>query len=64
MSESNTDQRSVNQTAETLVQLISELIAELHPQQKFIKVVNLDSALGRDLGMDSLVRVELFTRVE
>jgi 1-acyl-sn-glycerol-3-phosphate acyltransferase len=64
MSETGTDQRSVNQTAEALVQLISELIAELHPQQKFIKVVKLDSALGRDLGMDSLVRVELFTRVE
>ena len=64
MSETSTDQRSVNQTAQTLVQLISELVAELHPQQKLIKVVNLDSALGRDLGMDSLVRVELFTCVE
>lgn len=64
MSETSADQHSVNQTAQTLIHLISELIAELHPQQKLVKAVNLDCALGRDLGMDSLVRVELFTRVE
>jgi len=60
----NTDQHSVNQTAKSLIQLISELVAELHPQQKLTKPVNLDSALGRELGMDSLARVELFTRIE
>ena len=64
MSELSTDQDSVDSTAQTLIQLIRELIAELHPQQKLIKSINLDSALDRDLGMDSLARVELFTRIE
>ena len=40
MPEISTDQGSVDLTAQTLIQLIRELIAELHPQQKLIKSIN------------------------
>ena len=64
MSETSAQQGSVDDTAQILIQLITELIVELNPRQTSNKAVMLDSALGRDLGMDSLARVELFTRVE
>ncbi|MCU7960697.1 MAG: AMP-binding protein [gamma proteobacterium symbiont of Bathyaustriella thionipta] len=64
MSETSTQQASVDITTKTLIQLITDLISELNPGQALSQTIKLDSAFGHDLGMDSLARVELFTRVE
>jgi len=48
----------------TLIKMIQELAAELHPRRPLKRPVTLDSALGRDLGLDSLARVELLARIE
>ena len=64
MPQTSTQQDPVNATAQTLISLVTELVAELHPSQSSSNVVKLDNLLGRDLGMDSLARVELFIRVE
>lgn len=46
-----------------LLQLIRQLMDELHPGTRF-SPINLDSSLDRDLGLDSLARVELLSRIE
>jgi len=45
-----------------LVRLIEQLLAESHPQRQI--AVTLDSSFERDLGLDSLGRVELMQRTE
>ena len=47
-----------------LLQLIRQLMDELHPDMRFSRPVNLDSSLDRDLGLDSLARAELLARLE
>lgn len=47
-----------------LLKLVQGLVAELRPQQLANKPVTLDSELVRDLGLDSLARVELLARIE
>ncbi|TNF99901.1 MAG: acyl-phosphate glycerol 3-phosphate acyltransferase [Gammaproteobacteria bacterium] len=47
-----------------LLQVIQGLIAELRPDQMASQPVTLDSELMRDLGLDSLARVELLSRIE
>jgi len=49
---------------ETLLALVREVCAELHPGLGSSRPVTLDSALDRDLGFDSLGRVELLRRIE
>jgi len=49
---------------ETLLQLIGQLMDELHPDKHLSQPLSLDSSLDRDLGLDSLARVELFARLE
>lgn len=51
-----------NQTQEFL-QVIQQLAEELHPGVSS-SLVGLDSSLDRDLGLDSLARMELLTRLE
>ncbi len=51
-------------SAENLLPLIEKLIAELHPDAAGHRQVTLDSELDRDLGLDSLARMELFQRLE
>jgi 1-acyl-sn-glycerol-3-phosphate acyltransferase len=51
-------------TADTLLAVIRDLIAELHPQAAQPSRIALDSALERELGIDSLGRVELLSRLE
>jgi len=46
-----------------LLQLIRQLAEEIHPEIE-IPSVELDSSLDRDLGLDSLARMELLTRLE
>ena len=45
-----------------LLRLIEQLVAESHPQREI--TVTLDSSFERDLGLDSLGRVELLLRAE
>lgn len=40
------------------------LVHEVHPQQPELEPVTLDSTFEKDLGLDSLARVELIARVE
>jgi 1-acyl-sn-glycerol-3-phosphate acyltransferase len=47
-----------------LLSLIAALVAELRPRGTPAGVIDLDSALDRDLGFDSLSRVELILRIE
>jgi 1-acyl-sn-glycerol-3-phosphate acyltransferase len=58
-----TSQTGEAPTAEALLQLVTGLAAELHPQRR-LREVGLDASLERDLGFDSLGRVELVSRLE
>ncbi len=49
---------------EVLLQLIMQLMDELHPDMRLSGPLTLDSSLDRDLGLDSLARVELLARLE
>ena len=50
--------------AERLLQAVEALSAELHPGRTAVRPVSLKSFLDRDLGFDSLGRVELLARIE
>ncbi len=43
---------------------IRQLIQELHPELRSPPTVSLDSILDRDLGLDSMSRMELLSRIE
>jgi len=51
-------------SAESLVEVVREVTAELHPRGLGGHEVALDSSLERDLGLDSLGRVEVLLRLE
>ena len=55
---------TVDETARRLLDIIRQLVVELHPRRSPAAQLTLDSALDRDLGFDSLSRVELLLRVE
>ena len=44
--------------------MLRDLVEELHPHSKGRIAVDLDSRLDRDLGLDSLTRMELLARLE
>ena len=50
--------------ANTLLMLIEDLVTELHADKTLSFVLSLDSSLDDDLGLDSLARVELISRIE
>jgi len=52
-----------NEIGANLLRMVGELAAELHPRRAATRVVTMDSSLSRDLGLDSLARVELLVRV-
>ncbi len=54
----------MNDTFSTLLETIRQLTAELHMRPEAAIPVTLDSSLERDLGIDSLGRVELLARIE
>lgn len=62
--ENNTRPVSPGGNEETLLQLIRQLMDELHPDMRLSRPLTLDSSLDRDLGLDSLARVELLARLE
>jgi acyl carrier protein len=59
-----TDGQGAMDCSEALLDVVRRLAVELHPQRKRTIQVTLDSALDRDLGFDSLSRVELLLRLE
>ncbi|MCA1675781.1 MAG: AMP-binding protein, partial [Actinobacteria bacterium] len=52
------------EAASRLVELVHELLEEAHPGRGRVIEATLDSSLDKDLGLDSLARVELLTRIE
>ena len=50
-------------TAARLLATVGEVAAELHPQRTD-SAITLDSSLDKDLGFDSLGRVEVLVRIE
>jgi len=54
----------MNDPSGTLLATVRKLAAELHARPEEAIQVALDSSLERDLGFDSLGRVELLTRLE
>ena len=51
------------ETAQALLSLVQTLVGELHPGRP-LPTLSLDSSLDKDLGLDSLGRVELLHRIE
>ena len=51
-------------SADALLEVVQTLTLELHPQRQSLASTSLDSSLERELGFDSLGRVELLQRVE
>ena len=49
---------------QSLVDTVREVVAELHPHLRGGERISLDSSLDRDLGLDSLSRMELLARLE
>ena len=52
-----------NDTVIELLQVINVLITEVQPHRS-AKAITLDTSFEKDLGLDSLTRVELISRVE
>ena len=63
MSADQTDRGAADVTR-VLLGLVEELLCELHPGRAPARTLALDSSLDRDVGLDSLARVELLARVE
>ena len=51
-------------TIAELIQVISDVVSEFHQNRPTSKAINLDSHFEKDLGLDSLARVELIARIE
>jgi len=51
-------------SAEAVLEVVQALARELQPGRKSWRAITLDSSLERDLGLDSLGRVELLSRLE
>ncbi len=58
------DQRRAVEAAERLLAAVRALMAEINPHRAATLQVALDSRLDKDLGLDSLGRVELMARIE
>ena len=51
-------------TVATVVEIVRQLSEELHPHDRRTRAIELDTSLDKDLGFDSLGRVELLARIE
>lgn len=51
-------------TVVSLLEIVGKLSTELHPHLRCPPTITLDSSLDRDLGFDSLGRIELLSRLE
>jgi len=63
-SEPQAQQCTPDATTQMLLAVVQQLAIELHPHKHNALTVTLDSALERDLGFDSLGRMELLLRLE
>ncbi len=52
------------QSADFLLEIVTGLMQELHPDASRYTEITLDSGLDHDLGLDSLARMELLSRLE
>ncbi len=59
---SNTEPKHLS--SRRLLVLVADMAEEIHPGQNLASLVALDKSLERDLGFDSLSRMELLQRVE
>jgi 1-acyl-sn-glycerol-3-phosphate acyltransferase len=64
MKQETSHDTSSRDTAAVLLEVLEQLTAELHPHRTAARAITLESLLDRDLGLDSLARVELLSRVE
>ncbi|MDH3560629.1 MAG: phosphopantetheine-binding protein, partial [Gammaproteobacteria bacterium] len=55
---------TADDTVGRLLDIVQQLAVELHPGRTPAAQVKLDSTLDRDLGFDSLSRVEMLLRIE
>ena len=62
--ESKTSSNREDELIQALLVVIQELINELRPGKRQKTAVTLDSSLDTDMGLDSLGRVELLSRIE
>jgi len=62
--QSDRSQPEQDRTARALLDVVRDLIGELHPRQARKWHPQLDSSLETDLRLDSLARVELIARLE
>ena len=59
-----TTKNDQDKTAYILLKVMQELVEELHAKKPRTFVLTLDSSIDDDLGLDSLARVELISRIE
>ncbi len=64
MDQNISEVKSAVELTNTLIEVIKNLTAELHTSHLEDTPVTLDSSLDRDLGFDSLAKVELLSRIE
>ncbi|TLM65266.1 MAG: acyl-phosphate glycerol 3-phosphate acyltransferase [Deltaproteobacteria bacterium] len=60
----NRQNRQEDAAAAVLLAIVGELLTEIHRQRHLPRDYGLDSRLDKDLGFDSLARMELFSRIE
>jgi 1-acyl-sn-glycerol-3-phosphate acyltransferase len=58
------EKKDAHKQADTLIAIVRGMVSELHGDRNYTLPITLDSALDRDLGLDSLARVELLSRLE
>jgi len=51
-------------TGDVILSIVKDLVKELRRRRPLTRPVTIDSSLARDLGLDSLARVELVSRIE
>lgn len=59
-----TVQKEQDEIVQSLLEAVQGLLNDLYPSKSRMLVLNLDSSLDTDLGLDSLARVELISRLE
>ncbi len=64
MNQNESEIKSAQELTNTLIQIIKELTEELRTGHLEDSPITLDSSLDRDLGYDSLAKVELLSRIE
>ena len=61
---SNQKENLAKQHEKALIKVIHNLCTEVHSGHALVDKINLDNTFDKDLGLDSLARVELISRVE